>query len=151
MAVLLEETVCSENDIPALQNNRIIGRPFFKNSKVIFKGSGNVLYCEEGVKLQGCTLCFGNSNSLIYLCKSVRGFKLLINVFQGCTVYIGENFSATETAHLLVPEQETIFLGDDCMLAQKVVIRASDSHLIFSTETHTRVNPGKSVFIGDHV
>lgn len=151
MATLQGETVCSADDISALQNNRIIGKPSLKNSKVIFKGSGNVLYCEAGVRLQNCTFCFDSSNSLIYICKSIHSFKLLINVFQGCTVYIGKNFYSTETAHLLVPEQGTILLGDDCMLASKVVIRATDSHLIYSVESHKRVNPGKSIFIGDHV
>ena len=44
-----------------------------------------------------------------------------------------------------------MFFGNDCMMSTDIFIRNADPHLIYSTETKRRVNPTRSVFVGDHV
>lgn len=48
-------------------------------------------------------------------------------------------------------EHKHCFIGDNCMFSFDILIRNSDHHLIYDCENNKRINPTKSVFIGDHV
>jgi len=50
-----------------------------------------------------------------------------------------------------ISERSYVFIGDDAMFSQSVVIRTADPHLIFDCESGQRINPTKPVIIGDHV
>ena len=47
--------------------------------------------------------------------------------------------------------EKNIFIGDNCLFSFGIWIRTADPHLIYDIKTYHRINPSKSVFIGDHV
>ena len=53
------------------RNNRILGsNPNIINSKIVFKGSNNILFCEDNVTLKNSNLKFSGSDSIVYLSSS---------------------------------------------------------------------------------
>ena len=54
-----------------LDRNNIIIKKEAKlaSSKIIFKGTGNILFLEDGVQLKNSTISFLGNNSIIYLSK----------------------------------------------------------------------------------
>lgn len=67
-------------------------------------------------------------------------------------ITIGSNTTMTRRVQINCQEDNRkIVLGEDCMLANTIVIRTSDSHPIYDKETGERINPAKDVEIGNHV
>ncbi|SJN45581.1 putative capsule O-acetyl transferase [Microbacterium esteraromaticum] len=64
---------------------------------------------------------------------------------------IGRNVSTTSTVGISATEGTTISLGEDCMLAIGVQLRADDGHPIFDVHTEKRVNVSRDIVIGAHV
>ena len=59
------ELVTCEDDISRLVDNEISGDiPKLHNSKIVFKGSGNILHCERGVRLSDSKIVFNGSDSV---------------------------------------------------------------------------------------
>ena len=52
---------------------------------------------------------------------------------------------------VILSEQRHCFIGDYGIFSWGICIRNSDPHLIYECNTRKRVNPTKSVYIGDHV
>lgn len=125
--------------------------PIMKNSEIIFSGSGNTLFCEEGVNLVNCKLCFNANNSLIYLSENSREYHLSVTVHNNCVFYMGKNNYINDTLHVILSESKHCFIGDNCLFSFGIWIRNADPHLIYNCEDDCRVNLSKSVFIGDHV
>jgi acetyltransferase-like isoleucine patch superfamily enzyme len=68
-----------------------------------------------------------------------------------CEIAVGDS-TTIEGGKLLAHESGTsIELGRDCMLSRQIFIRTSDSHPIFDVATGERINPARSVLLGDHV
>lgn len=44
-----------------------------------------------------------------------------------------------------------MFFGNGSAISFGIWIRTADPHLVYSVDTKARVNPSKSVFVGDHV
>ena len=142
-------------DIDALEGNEIIvpqnGSFSMDNSKIIFHGTSNILYCENDVHLAGCKLIFSASNSVIYLSSSSHKYSVNITVYNNCTCYIGKDCYFNGTPQIICSEEKNVIIGRQALLSFGVWIRTADPHLIYSAETLERVNPSKSVYIGDHV
>ncbi len=69
---------------------------------------------------------------------------------DGCEIKIGRN-STIGGAHLAATENNSkIIIGDDCMLANDIIIRTGDSHGIYN-QLGARINRAENVIIGDHV
>ena len=61
-----------------------------------------------------------------------------------------------ETTILMAPwilslVRKNIIIGDNCMISFGSWIRNTDPHLVYDSSTYCRINPSKSVLIGDHV
>ena len=68
------------------------------------------------------------------------------------TIRIGSKTTMTRRCQINCQESgRSIVLGEDCMLANTIVVRTSDSHPIYDRETGERLNPAKDVRIGNHV
>lgn len=65
------EIVNSYENVDKLKNNIIIGKFISNNSKIIFKGKGNILYCcGEDINLLNSNLVFNGDNAIIFLSKN---------------------------------------------------------------------------------
>lgn len=142
---------------PDYGENTVINHPTLENSRIVFKGKGNILYCDKGVELKNSLLHFSGSNSLIYLSngEDTRYSSVHMATQNNSTIYIGPgtNFNSfiDFRAHLSVGEQKNIIIGDNCMFSFNMWATTSDAHAAFDISTKQRFNLAKSVLIGDHV
>lgn len=145
--------VTESNQLLNLDNsNKFIGvLPELKNSKIKFDGVNNIIYCDEGVKISDSSLNFKANNSIIYLCKSRHVYKLVIDIYNNSTVFIGKNCYFNNPMHIILSEQNNCIIGEECLFSIGIWFRTGDPHLIYDIPSYERINYSKSIFIGDHV
>lgn len=66
-------------------------------------------------------------------------------------ILIGENLSVTGNMTVTVDDGATVHIGDDCLFAANVQLRAYDSHPIYDLRTGKRTNYSRSIRIGNRV
>ena len=149
------ERVKNADSFYTLLKNKFSGiLPQMTNSEIIFEGSNNILYCQDGVSLKNVTLRFLGSNSVVFLSSSRHSYSLTANIFNNSTLYFGEhNYFNPHGANmsLILSEGKNIFFGKNCLFSHGIGIRLADPHLIYDVDTKKRLNHSKSVFVGDHV
>ena len=143
--------VLNMDDVKDLGGNQIIGSPTINNSKIVFTGTNNILYCEDGVSISDSTINFKSDNALIVLRKSRHAYILKMAVWNDCVFCMGRDNYINGALSGVVSERQNIFIGDNGLFSFGIWIRTADPHLIYDCETGKRLNPSKSVFIGDHV
>lgn len=137
--------------IKLTDNNKIIGTAELINSKIVFSGKNNILYLEEDVVLENSSLEFNVDGSLIYLSKNRHPYKVNIAVNNNNTVFIDKHCYFNDVMNIALSEQANVFIGEEGVFSFGIWLRTADPHLIFSSVTRNRLNPSKSIFIGDHV
>lgn len=150
------EAVKNIDDVSKLKDNIFLGSmPQITNSTINFTGKGNVIYCEENVKIEGSSISFPGDNGLLYLASLPEHPRLIrINcaIHNNCVCYIGGNtYFNVPPVTMLCSEQKHIFIGANCLISRGIWMCSADPHLIYSISTKKRVNPSKSIFIGDNV
>ena len=140
------------SDFKKLDNgNSILGSPKLNNSKIKFHGKNNILYCEKGVKFDNSCLEFKGSNSLIYLGSNINTYSLDVAIYNDQVFHMGENNYINGKLKVILSEQKHIYIGSNCLFSTEIVFRNADPHLIYDGDTGERINPTKSIFIGEHV
>lgn len=147
------QIIKTKEDIAGLQDNQIIGAEGLElqNSDIRFNGKGNILFLENKVKLVNSNLKFFGDNCVIYLGESTCNYTLDVTVYRDSVFCMGRNNYINGTLHAVVSERKNIFIGSGNLLSFGIWLRTADPHLIYSGDTHRRINPSSSVFIGDHV
>ncbi|MCR5208200.1 MAG: acyltransferase [Eubacterium sp.] len=143
----------SVEELESLKNNKIIGSENLKmnNSRIMFGGTGNILIVEEGVTLNNSKIEFRFDNSVVYLSSSKHVYYLNVTVYRESVCFIGKNNYMNGALNIIASERRHVFIGDSGLFSFGVWIRTADPHLIYSTVNKKRINPSKSVYIGDHV
>jgi len=132
--------------------NRILGPlPAMKDSVIRFNGANNTLICEEGVVLERSSINFYKQGSIVFLGRSSNPYKLSVSLYNDNVCYFGRNNYFNGILNVVLSERKHFLVGNDCMFAFGIWVRTADPHLIYRCENKTRINPSKSVFIGDHV
>ncbi|WP_069593135.1 acyltransferase [Methanosphaera sp. WGK6] len=121
------------------------------DSKINFHGHNNVLICEDNVKLVNSLIDFRQNNSIIYLSSSINNYNIMVSVNNNSVLFIGKNNYMNGRLNLILSESKHIFIGNDCLFSFGLWFRLADPHLIYDINSMTRINPSKSIFIGDHV
>lgn len=113
--------------VPA--NNKVLlsAGARLRNVFIEIKGKNNELIIHSGTLVVGKIELFGNNNRL----------------------EIGEN-SRVEGGALMVHDGTKLTIGRECLIANGVDIRTSDSHPIFNAEGKI-INPPRDIEIHDHV
>lgn len=62
-----------------------------------------------------------------------------------------ELFKILGRTHLAETEGQRIILGNNCLFSTNVIFRTGDSHSILDVSTGNRINPAKSITVGDRV
>ena len=145
------QTITDASGIQELQNNTVVGEPELNDSRIVFKGENNILYCEEGVRLQNASITFGGSNGLVVLGSNKNPCYLDLTLYNDCSVVIGRNVYFNGALRTIVSEQRTIAIGDGCLLSFGIWMRTADPHLVYDAKTYKRLNYSKDIIIGDHV
>ena len=146
-------TINSPEELAQLENgNRFLGTPpEMKSSAIRFNGRNNVLYCEEGVVLDHCSITFHSDNSLVVLGKSSRDYKIGLAIHNDSVCFFGRDCNFIDRLTVVTSERKHFFAGNDALFSRGIWARNADPHLIYDCETKLRANPSKSVFLGDHV
>ena len=132
--------------------NTFIGTfPSMKNSSINFNGSNNIFYCDANVRLVNTTLTFNGNNCVIYLCQNKHPYKLDVVTYNNSAFYIGRDNYFNKKLSAILSEQKHIFIGDDGLFSFGIWMRIADPHLIYDISSKKRLNPTKSIYLGDHV
>lgn len=76
------ELVTCEDDISRLADNEVRGEiPKLHNSKIVFKGSGNILHCERSARLSDSEIVFNGSNSVAAIGGLLHQWRVACNSF----------------------------------------------------------------------
>lgn len=152
---MTEQVIRSYADVASIRDNVVhlneTPESTFTSSKVAFHGTGNVLHVEDGAKLSQCTLNFRGNDSVIHVRASKRQAQLKVTVYNESVFYLGPGASFTSPARFIPSERTHVIVGSDAMFSSRVAFRTADPHLVYSISTHERVNPSRSIWIGDHV
>lgn len=109
------------------------------------------MYCEKDVKLLNTKLNFYGNNSIIYLSQNIHNYILNVGIYNNSLLYIGKNNYINSTLNIILSEGKNVVIGNDCLFSFGIFIRLADPHIIYDNETKKRINPSKSVYVGDHV
>lgn len=134
-------------------SNRIIADPeksFLKNSKISFNGKNNIVFLEDGVKIVNSNIKFVGDNSVLYLGSNGNEYLLNLSLNNQSTIYIGKKTYFNGSLTAITSEGRNIIIGDDGLFSYGICIRVADPHLLYDANTKERINPSKSVFVGDH-
>lgn len=121
--------------------------------KRFVKGENNKIIVGENTHLNETTFRIVGNNNKIEFGKNVRIGSECSFWAEGdnINIYIGDCTTFTKAVHVNAQENNSeIYIGKDCMLSNTIIIRTSDSHPIYNNEGR-RINPAKSIHIGDHV
>jgi acetyltransferase-like isoleucine patch superfamily enzyme len=146
------EVVERIEDFDKLTENKFLGvKPSLLNTKITFKGTNNILFCEEGVNIEKSTINFNESNSLIYLGSNTNKYFLNVSMHYDSVLYFGLNNFMQSSMRIILSEQKNIIIGDDGLFSGGIHMRVADPHLIYDGLTKKRLNYSRSIYIGDHV
>lgn len=141
----------SQTELKKITDNTIYTPPQFLNkAKIVFHKTGNILFCEEGVRFSGL-INFAGSNSVVYLSKNKFAYNLNLTVWDNATCYFGKNNYFNGALSAIVSERRSLLVGNDCLFSFGIWMRTADPHLIYDCSSRKRINPSKDILIGDHV
>ena len=70
---------------------------------------------------------------------------------SGCTISLGAHTALCGDIQLAAMEGTDITVGEGCLFANAVRLRTGDSHSLLKKSTGARINPSKSITVGNHV
>lgn len=146
------ETIQTSKELLKLRHNRFEGTPpDMDNSQVVFHGVNNVLICGKGVSLANSALHFRADNSLVYLRPSKHPYYLNVTTYHDSVLYLGDDNYFNGRVSMILSEQKNIVIGNGGLFSFDVWMRLADPHLVYDCDTKNRINPSKSIYVGDHV
>lgn len=125
--------------------------PDSENSTVNFRGTNNILYCEENVKIKNSLINFESDNSIVYLGSSACDYFINLTLNRNTVFHMGRHNYIDHTMNITLSEHQHCFIGNYGAFSSGINIMNSDAHLIYDCSSYERVNPSQSIYIGDHV
>lgn len=116
-----------------------------RNNSVIVGNNSSIFKCQLHIR--------GNNNKIVIGENVILGPRCSLYIEgNNCLIMIGAKTTVTrDTQFCCQEDNQTIRIGEDCMFANTIVVRTSDSHPIYNNSTGQRINLPKSVLIGNHV
>lgn len=146
------EIITGQFDSSVVRTNYVFGScQEFSDSRIEFRGCNNVLYLEDGVRLHNSTIVFHGSNSLVVIGKSRHVYRLNVAIYHDSVFSIGRDCYFNGVLNAIVSERCHIIIGSDCLISFGVWMRTADPHLVYDVKSGKRINPSKSIVLGDHV
>lgn len=145
--------ITNVNEIQSLEDNRILinkDKIVMNNSKIIISGKDNIVFIEDGCSLLNTTININGNGNLVYLSKSRHNIILGLNMYNNSTCYIGKEVYFNGTLNVILSEEKNFFVGSDCLFSFGIWVRTADPHLIYDADSKVRINPSKSILVGEH-
>lgn len=148
-----------------LENNNIVYIPKEEeeNVKIEFKNNGknNIVFIGKYAKMHKTVIRFSGSNNVVYISgyesstkKSSEPFlRLTLDLYENSSFYIGKNATVKTKCEFrgIIAQDTNVFIGNDCMLSEGVLMRTSDAHFVYDLDSYEPLNLNKSIMIGDHI
>lgn len=152
----MEELVSFEQAKEKAMQNKIVvdvEKSAMVNSKIRFTGVNNILFIEDGTCIKNSAINFAGNNSVVYLCTSKMAYFIDISIFNSSVVFIGRGnyFNPARSLVIIAAEQQNVIIGEGGLFSHGIYVRTTDPHLLYDNRTKKRLNPSKSILIGDHV
>ena len=115
-------------------------------------GRGNTLIIGDFARLKNCHFHFegtGNTVSIGPWCSCEEAEFWIED--SGCTISLGAHTALCGDIQLAAMEGTDITVGKGCLFANAVRLRTGDSHSLLKKSTGARINPSKSITVGNHV
>lgn len=126
---------------------------FIPGLSIHFKGKNSIVEIHEPIaKFNRCKIKIKDSSyvSIAGSKHSIKKLQILGDSEQ--RFVIGKDFSSYSCDLITASEKGlSIEIGDYCMFAKNIIIRAADGHTVIDNNTGKAVNYGKSIKIGDKV
>ncbi|MDH4282235.1 MAG: acyltransferase [Myxococcales bacterium] len=133
-------------------NELDLGKARLNGVRIEIEGDHNLVRFHPTCKLVNTSFRLLGDNLRVELAEKVkiseRAEFLLMG--DGTEIRLGHH-TTVESARFIAHGGTELDIGPDCMLAYDIEIRTSDSHSILDEATGERINPDKSVRIGEHV
>jgi hypothetical protein len=121
-------------------------------TRICMEGSGNVLRIMPGTRLFDSHILIRGQGHRVEIGRDCVFDRLQLNVETRDTkVSIGDDTDAASLRIDIVEPDLSVRTGNDCMISRGVEILCTDSHSLLDAATGRRLNPPKSVEIGEHV
>jgi len=138
------------------RGNRIIyeGARSPKTVAIRIRGRNNTLVVHRDSRISLLRAIFDNDNATVEIGPTRAGIPQLavsMRAGQDATIRIGRDVTTTQRVFISAVEGASVIIGDDVMFASENEVRADDAHAIYDVETGLRVNPSRSIQIGNHV
>lgn len=139
------------NQIICVSNGISKKKFFIKGLKVRFKGDNSRLILHEPFVFQRSKIIVRN-NCTIEIAENAEIRKLVTTKMHDNSVLkIGKNFyCGSLKIYLHDDPNNSIIIGDNCMISTDVLLRPSDAHPVHSSD-NTRINPPQPIEIKNHV
>ncbi len=125
--------------------------------RVEIEGKNNVVLVEGGGKGFGVMdIRIAGDNNRVHVKKGSNApLRVLVGIIDNtsvsnCSVTWGENISSRGVQCLLLEDDTSISIGDNCLLAGDIELRCTDDHAILN-EAGEVLNRARSITIGNHV
>ena len=139
-------------EVEAPSDNIMIGDPKLISSDIVFKGKGNVLFAEDGVRLKNSRITFRSDNALVYLSSCEKHpCRIKMDAWRGTTAYIGKDNYFNGVMNVILSERQNLIMGGGGVFSFDIWIRTADPHILYDIKSSKRINMSRSVLIGDHV
>lgn len=146
-------TMFGGNTIKKGRRNEIcISGNYLRKTRIIINGTGNTIQFGKNNHLVRCSIIINGNNNTIKL--GDRNSTINCEFWvedDGGSIVFGNSNKILGRTHLAETEGKHIILGDNCLFSTNVIFRTGDSHSILDAETGERINPAKSITIGDRV
>ncbi|WP_131821048.1 acyltransferase [Ensifer sp. LCM 4579] len=119
-----------------------------RNSQVLIAGDNNTIAIGEKCRFDGLNIVLKGNNNTLQIGDNVLGTGVFTLSGSG-KLLIGDN--STIGRCVMTAYHGTISIGKDCMFAQGLEIRTTDSHPVFDLRTRRRINSDRDVVIEDYV
>jgi acetyltransferase-like isoleucine patch superfamily enzyme len=148
------QIITETEQLAKLRDNKVIGDLTLEESKLIFRGTGNILFCDSldsRIALSRSRIEFHGDNSLVFLSGNWRNYMLGVTLYNDSVLFFGANSYFNGNFYMTVGERQHTIFGGDSMFSWGCSAQNSDGHLVYDCATRARANPGKSIVVGDHV
>lgn len=144
---------CNSSKLKGKNNQLVTKGTFRRHCKFRVYGDNNrIVFAESIYGICNVMINIFGNNNLIQIGKNFATDGLCFSIEDDNNkIILGENCHGGENSELAAIEGTNIVLGGDCMLSANITVRTGDSHSVLNAQSKQRINPSKSVVIGEHV
>jgi acetyltransferase-like isoleucine patch superfamily enzyme len=117
---------------------------------IVMHGDNNFVTIQDSNFRVNVHITLGG-NGFVQIGRNLDALRLLLHLAADSEMLIGEACSFNGLVRLMSHERASIRIGDRCLFASDVDVTASDMHSIIDVATQKRINPARSVVIGNRV